>query len=153
MRWLFVFLGALLLASLAYSELTVFAAQIPESGAVRYSVAQRGASGSHLFITVKKGDTQVQAFEVQDFSGVANGYISLAEGGTYRLIAVEADSGDYAEAQFEFAAPQPSVPPSSTPTSLVRGIPDYLILIAAALAAVLVFLLMFSNPLRQKPKK
>lgn len=152
MRGPFIFLGALLLASLAYSELTVFAAQIPDSGAVRYSVAQRGAGGSHLFITVKKGDSQVQAFEVQDFSGVANGYVSLAESGTYRLIAVEADSGDYAEVQFEFAAPQPTPPPPALP-SLVRGVPDYLIWIIAALAVVLVFLLMFGNPLRQKPKK
>jgi hypothetical protein len=153
MRTLFILLGALLLASLAYSELTVFAAQIPDSGAVSYSVAQRGASGSHLSITVKKGDTQVRAFEVQDFNGVASGYVQLAESGTYRLIAVESDSGDYAEAQFEFSAPQPSVPPSSTPPSLVRGVPDYIIWIAAALAAVLVFLLVFGNPLRQNPKK
>jgi hypothetical protein len=153
MRGLFIFIGALLLASLAYSELTVSAAQIPDSGAVSYSVAQRGASGTHLFITVKKGDSQVQAFEVQGFSGVANGYVSLAESGTYRLIAVESDSGDYAEVQFEFAAPQPTVVPSSTPTSLVRGVPDYIIWIAAALAAVVVFLLVFRNPLRQKPKK
>jgi hypothetical protein len=152
MRTLFLFLGALLLASLAYSELTVFVAQIPDSGAVRYSVVQRGASGSHLFITVKKGDTQVQAFELQDFSGVANGYVQLAESGTYRLIAVESDSGDYAEAQFEFSAPQPTPPPPAPPT-LVRGVPDYLVWIAAALAAVLVFLLVFGNPLRQNPKK
>ncbi len=153
MRGTYAFLLALLLASFSYAELTIFVAQVTETGSVRYSVVQRGASGENLFIAVKQGDTQVRSFRVQDFNGAANGYFSLSESGAYRVIAAETDTGDYAEAELRFVAPAPSERPAEAQPAILRGVPDYLVFLTIVLAAILLYLLAFGNPLREKPKK
>lgn len=134
------------------AEIAVYASQIPDSSSVRYSVQQTGVSGGHLQIILRKGDTQVMVTDIQDFNGAASGFLSIGEEGTYRLAAYERTTGEYGEAEFAFTPPRPAQP-GPEPQPIIQGVPDYLFWLTLAVAAVLVFLLVFGNPLTHKPKK
>ena len=150
MRGLLLFLMFVFLLS---AEISVYASQIEGSSTIRYSVSQRDVSNGHLQLVLKKGTTQLMVTDVQDFNGVTSGFFTLADPGTYRLAALEETTGEYGEAQFGFAPPQPNNPPQQQATPIIPGVPDYLFWMALAVAIILVFLLIFGNPLTQKPKK
>lgn len=150
MRSLLLFLLAIFLLS---AEITVYVSQLPDSSAVRYSVLQSDVHDGHLQLILKKGDTQLQVTDVQNFNGVATGFFSLQEGGAYRLAAYEETTGDYGEAEFTFTEPQPKAPPLEGAKPIIPGVPDYLFWLALIVAIILVFLLIFGNPLTQKKTK
>ncbi|MEW5996712.1 MAG: hypothetical protein AB1657_03910 [Candidatus Micrarchaeota archaeon] len=152
MRGVFFLLHMLLFVSLVSAEITVYVSQIPDSSAVRYSVQQRDVSNGRLQLVLKKDSTQLTVTDVQNFNGVASGYFSLQEGGTYKLAALEETTGEYGEAEFEFIPPRPAAPPEEGPGPIVPGVPDYLFWLAMAVAIAIVFLLIFGNPLVQKTK-
>lgn len=142
----------LLSLSILSAEIMVYASQIPDSSSVRYSVQQMDVSGGHLQLTLKRGNTQVMVTDVQGFNGAASGFLSVGEAGTYTLAAYERTTGEYGEAEFEFTPPRPA-PEERPPTQMIPGVPDYLFWLALVIAAVLVFLLIFGNPMAQKPRK
>ncbi len=142
----------LLSLSILSAEIMVYASQIPGSSSVRYSVQQMDVSGGHLQLTLKRGDTQVMVTDVQDFNGAASGFLSVGEAGAYTLAAYERTTGEYGEAEFEFTPPR-SAPAERPPSQMIPGVPDYLFWLALVIAAVLVFILIFGNPLAQKPKR
>jgi hypothetical protein len=150
MRGLLLFLMSVFLLS---AEISVYASQIEGSSTVRYSVSQRDVSNGHLQLVLKKGTTQLMVTDVQDFNGVTSGFFTLADPGTYRLAALEETTGDYGEAEFSFAPPQPNAPPQEPANPIIRGVPDYLFWLALIVAVIVVFLLIFGNPLTQARKK
>lgn len=148
MRGLLFFLA---LTALICAEITVSVSQVPDSSAVRYSVLQRDVGNGHLQLVLKKGNMQVMVTDVQNFNGVASGFLSLQEEGTYKLAAYEETTGEYGEAEFEFVPPQLPAPPAGEgPSQIVPGVPDYLFWLALIVAVILAFLLIFGNPLAQK---
>lgn len=150
MRGLLLFLFSLCILS---AQITVYVSQVEDTNAVRYSVHQRDVSGGHLQLVLKQGSTQLMVTDIQNFNGAASGHFSLSEEGAYRLAAFEETTGEYGEAEFTFTPPRPSPEFNQGPKPIVPGVPDYLFWLALVVAIILVFLLIFGNPLTQKPKK
>jgi len=150
MRGLLLFL---LFVCILSAEITVYVSQIEDTNAVRYSIYQRDVSGGHLQLVLKQGNNQLMVTDVQNFNGAASGHFSLSEEGAYRLAAFEETTGEYGEAEFTFALPRPSPEFLEGPKPIIAGVPDYLFWLALVVAIILVFLLIFGNPLTQKPKK
>ncbi len=146
-------LQLLLIVSLLSAEITVFASQIPDTGAVRYSILQSGVNDGHLQLILRKGDTQITVTDIQNFNGAAGGFLSPQEAGTYRLVAYEETTGEYGETEFEFVLPQPTAPPAEEGQQIIRGVPDYLFWLALIVAAIIIFLIVFGNPLAQEKAK
>jgi len=143
----------LLFVCILSAQITVSVSQVEGTNAVRYSVYQRDVSGGHLQLVLKQGNNQLIVTDVQNFNGAASGHFSLSEGGTYRLAAFEEKTGEYGEAEFEFVPPKPSPDFLEGPEPIIPGVPDYLFWLALVVAIILLFLLIFGNPLAQKPNK
>jgi len=140
----------LFLLSLAFAGISVSASQVPGSGTIQYTATQPDIQGGTLQLVLTKGGTQLMVREVQNFNGAASGFFSLSEEGTYKLAAVEQSTGEYGEAEFQFSPPAPSMEyESATGPQIIEGIPDYLVWITVIVAAIVVFLMVFGNPLAQ----
>ena len=145
-------LFALLAMAMLFSEMTIELDQLENSNIVEYTVTATGVRDGILKVSVFSGNRQVSVQTVNDFDGVAKGFLTLSGSGAYKVKVLETTTDAYAETEFTFS--EPSIQTSTGPEFISGGeIPEWVGLLGAALAIIVVILIIFGNPLSEKKKE
>ncbi len=145
-------LFTLLAMAVLFAQMSIELEQLENSNIVEYTVTATGVRDGTLKVSVFSGNRQVSVQTVNDFDGVAKGFLTLSGSGAYKVKVLETTTDAYTETEFTFS--EPSIQASTGPEFISGGeIPEWVGLLGAALAIIVVILIIFGNPLSQKKKE